>query len=284
MKKLLFILLLLNLTAVTMGDDQNRVMQILAVGKEINATDEQVACAIASGWSAEEFAMGKIRLIGPNKAPKGSPVQISVEGMPEKAAELWRRHPVKPTDVWLELYDRSGERINIFWSSEAGPRTFELIVAENGVEIPTLDIATYHLQYGETTTDPVTSIPEPDTPSAELQTLIEPLVAYDFYRKGVLDTGDLVNLTEFYLDFADVISRDGGNVVDTTTMFRNVYINAGTLMFQQTGMKGKYEGLNDIVDTIISTHIGLKAMGFDEVKTHNVLNAVAWAFYQHLEK
>lgn len=275
MKKLLFIFLLLNLTVVAVADDQNRIMQILAAGKEINATDEQVACAITEGWSAEEFAMGKIRLIAPDKAPRGSPIQIAVEGMPEKAAELWRRHPTYPTDVWLELYDRGGKRVNIFWSSEAGPRTFELIVAENGPEIPTLDIATHQLQYGETTTGPVTSDQKPDTPSVELQRLVEPLVGY------ILVTGDLINLTGFYLDFANVISRDGGNVVSSATIFRSVYMDAGALMFQQTGMKGKYKGLGDTVDAIITTHIG---RNFDEVKAHDVLNAVAWAFYQHLEK
>lgn len=287
MKKILLIfVLMLNLTSVVMAGDQNHVMQILTIGKEINATDEQVAAAIADGCTCKEFIariMGKIRLIAPDKAPIGSPVQISAEGVPKKAAELWRRHPMQPTDVWLELYDRDGKQVNIFWSSDAGPRTFELVVAENGSEIPTLDIATHQLQYGKPgpSPTPVPSIPEPETPSTALQRLVEPLAA--LAANKILDTGDLLNLTEFYFDFADVVRRDAADVIATTATFRAVYMDAGGLMFQQTGMKGKYAGLSEIVDGIISDYIGLDIESLDAVKTSDVLNAVAWTFYQPLK-
>ena len=282
MKKILIFLLLI-LTTTILADDQNRVVQILAVGKEISATDKQVACAIADGCTPEEFiarVMGKIKLIAPDEAPKGSPVLISVEGMPEKVAELWRRYPVQPTDVWLQLYDRNGKRVNIFWSANAGPRTFELIIAENGPEVPTLGIATHYLQYGKSL-PPVTSIPEPDTPSAELQKLVVSVMEIE-----ILDTGDLLNLTEFYFDFADIVRRDGlasEPVITTTTMFRNVYMKAGTLVFQQTGMKGKYENLNETIDNIISNYIGLNVGPLDATKTADVLNAIAWALYQEIK-
>lgn len=283
MKKFLLIfVLVLNLTP-ALADEQSRVIQILSVSKEINATNEQVACAITDGCTPKEFiarVMGKIRLDAPDKAPTGSPIQISVEGLPETSTQLWRRHPIRPTDVWLELYDRSGKQVNIFWSSDAGPRTFELIVAENGPDVPTLDFATHFLQYGEGTPT-VPSGPIPNTPSTELQRLVEPLATYA--ANTILDTGDLLNLTEFYFDFADVVRRDGANVISTTADFRAVYMNAGALMFQQTGMKGKYAGLSEIVDGVISNYVGLDVRGLNAVKTADVLNAVAWAFYQSLK-
>jgi len=287
MKKILIIFLLF-LTSVTVADDQNRVMQILTIAKEINATDAQIALAIANNASPEEFAKGPIRLIAPDKAPKGSPIQISVEGLPEKVTELWRRHPQMPTDVWLELYDRNGKPINIFWSSDAGPRMFELIIAENGPEVPTIDIATHQLQYGPVPSDPVPNPPKPNIPepSIELQGLVGPLLEFDFLaasQEGVLDTGDLLNLTEFYLDFASGVGRGKATIIDTTATFRTVYMNAGALMFQQTGMKGKYKNLGDTIDNILSSYMGLNVVKLDAIMTSDVLNAVAWAFYQQVK-
>ena len=125
------------------------------------------------------------------------------------------------------------------------------------------------------------SIPEPPTPSAALQKLVEPLATFAASR--ILDTGDLLNLTEFYYDFADTVRRDNARVVSTTAMFRSVYMDAGALMFQQTGMKGKYAGLSEIVDGIVSDYVGLDIVQLNATKTADVLNAVAWAFYQPLK-
>lgn len=281
------IIFLLNLTVAFPAEplEQNRVIQILSIAKKVKATDTQVAVAIASGITPEEFltqTMGRIRLVAPDKVPKGSPVQIVVEGMPKKAAELWRRHPEMPTDVWLELYDRNGKPVNIFWSSDQGPRIFELIVAENGPEVPILEIASHQMLYGLGPGPTPIPFPEPPSPSSELQSAVEPLV--QFAAREVVGAQDLLNLTEFYFDFADIVRRDNANVIKTTATFRNTYINAGGLMFQQTGMKGKYAGMAEIVDGIISDSIGLDIVPLDAQKTANVLNAVAWAYYQPLKE
>ncbi len=273
----LIIVILLNLSVAFAAEpiEQKRIIQILAVAKEVEATDVQVAIAVANGITPEEFATqvaNTLRLIAPDKVPVGTPVRISVEGMPEKAAELWRRHPEMPTDVWLELYDRNGKPVNIFWSSDQGPRTFELIMATNGPETPLIEIASHKLQYGALHT-----LPEPPTPL--LQATVAELAAFS----NRVEAQDLLNLTEFYLDFADVVRRDGlasKPVVNTTSIFRSTYMNAGGLMFQQTGMQGKYDGMAEIVDSIITSELGLDIVPFDAQKTAEVLNAVAWAYYQ----
>ena len=254
------------------ASEQNRVIHILDIAKKVDATQKQVAAAIAGGATPKEFAVqvtGKIRLVAPDKAPKGSPVQIAVEGMPEKAAEIWRRYPIFPTDVWLELYDRNGNPVNIFWSSDQGPRTFELIVAENGPDVPTLDMATHLLQYGEDTVPvPVPIVPDP---SPALQLAVQPLVEFE------IEASDLLNLTEFYHDFADVVRRDNGSTIATTAILRATYMSAGKLMFQQTDMTGKYVGLSTIIDNIIATQIGLDIVPLNVPLTADTLDAVAWA-------
>ncbi|MEA1999537.1 MAG: hypothetical protein U9N61_09510 [Euryarchaeota archaeon] len=262
--------------------EQDRVMQILFIAKEIDATDAQVAEAVADGITPKEFVaqvMGRIRLVAPDKAPKGSPVQIAVEGMPAEATELWRRHPQMPTDVWLELYDRNQSPVNIFWSQEEGPRTFELIVAENGPKVPVLEIASHKIQYGKNLNPEPLPIPEPPP---TLQQKVQPIIDL-MADNNSLVAGDLLNLAEFYFDFADIVRRDNGVIIENTLIFRNTYIKAGALMFQQTGMLGRYSGLSEIVDGIISDYIGLDVIPLNATKTADILNAVAWAFYQSLE-
>lgn len=276
------LVILLNLTVALPAEptEQKRIVQILTVAKEVEATDIQIATAVANKITPEEFAAqitNQLHLIAPDKVSVGTPVQISVEGMPEKATELWRRHPEMPTDVWLELYDRNGNPVNIFWSSDQGPRTFELIVAENGIgeNSPILQIASHTLQYGEGVS-PSPTFPEPLTPSSRLQSAVAELAAFC----NRVEAQDLLNLTEFYLDFADIVRRDSSLVIKTTVIFRNTYMNAGGLMFQQTGMQGKYDGMAEIVDSIITSQLGLDIVPFDAQKTAEVLNAVAWAYHQ----
>jgi len=269
-----WIVLLIILSKCIAQEEQGRVLQILSIAKEINATDVQIAEAIANGDTPKEFVtktLDKLRLIAPEKASPGSPVQIQVEGLPEKAAELWRRFPVYSSDVWLELFDRAGNPINIFWSSDQGPRTFELIVAENGPEIPTINIATHKLEYGS---EPIPG-PQPPLPSPTLQHVVSPLA--DYAKR--IEAQDLYNLTEFYMDFANIIKRDT-SIIKNTLVFRNTYSNAGQLMFQQTGMQGKYAGLSELVDNIISDQLGLDIVPLDREKTASVLSAIAWAFHK----
>lgn len=257
--------------------DENCIIQILAIAKENNISDKQVAIAIESGITPEEFSnqiTGMIRIVAPDKATVGSPVLISVEGISAKSTVLWQRYPVTSgDDVFLELYDKNNNPVNIFWSSTGGTRTFMLIVAENGLKTPTIEIATHTLAYGSgpgPTPDPIV-VP---TPSQELQILVEPLVVFT----SRVEKADLLNLTEFYFDFADIIRRDNSDVVTTTDVFRSTYIKAGNLMFQQTGMKGKYAGLAEITDGIIMDYLGEDVRASDATRTADVLNAVAWAF------
>jgi len=64
-------------------------------------------------------------------------------------------------------------------------------------------------------------------------------------------------LAEFYADFADVVRRDT-EIIKTTDHLRTGHSRAGRLMFQETGMKGKYPGLAEAVDGAIEAAIGRK--------------------------
>jgi len=94
-------------------------------------------------------------------------------------------------------------------------------------------------------------------------------------------------LAAFYQSLADVIQRDGGNVVTTTSQLREINRRAGLLMFQKTGIQGKHPGLAEAIDTAIAEGVGLEETpdGYEDVQLDaqavgrlvDVLRAVAWA-------
>lgn len=251
--------------------EQSRVAQILLIAEENNIPSDRVAEAISKGTLPVDFATtvtGKLRIEAPDIAPQGSPVQVSISGLPEKCTVLWRVTPVTSDLIWKTLYDKDQKPIHLFWSDTPNTYTFEVIVAENGTTKPTIEIIKHELEY--LSTGPINVpivIPEP---SNRLQTVTRPLLDLK------IEQDDLLNLTEFYSDFADVVRRDS-NIIKTTAIFRSTYTDAGQLMFQQTGMKGKYPELAPAIDKILASELGLEVAPLNHAEVADLLEAVAWS-------
>ena len=87
-------------------------------------------------------------------------------------------------------------------------------------------------------------------------------------------------LAAFYLALADVIARDQGKVISTTSQVRELNQRAGLLMFQRTAIAGKYPGLAEAVDKVLEDAIGLDNVTLDTAKQKaaiDALGAIAWA-------
>jgi len=105
-------------------------------------------------------------------------------------------------------------------------------------------------------------------PSAEMQALVTPIIA--------ISDPDLVL---FYQDFADIIERDS-EIIKTTGTIQTANSRAGQLMFQNTGMKGKYPGLAENVDAAIIGAIGKQNIALTtdlRAKAVEVFEAISWA-------
>jgi len=79
---------------------------------------------------------------------------------------------------------------------------------------------------------------------------------------------------------ADVIARDQGKVVQTTSQLRELHRRAGLLMFQRTGIEGKYPGLAEAIDKVLCDQIGLDEVTLDAAKQMAAIDtfrALAWA-------
>ena len=112
-----------------------------------------------------------------------------------------------------------------------------------------------------------------DTPSAELQVLVSPL------RELGMSEKDAAKASKFFLDFADVLSRDD-SVIKTTSDIREGYIRAETLMLQRTEMVGKYPGFGQVKDDILVEILGLDRLPLTPEKRSKaveVFKAMAWA-------
>jgi len=271
LKKTLLVFLLLSTSA--FAQRQARITSILSAAKKFNVSDAQLIEAINNDTPVEAFVKkysGQLSIIGPEKAPVGSPVQIQVRGMPEKCAVRWNRSPATSDQVLLNLYDAEGQRVILFWGSTPGTIKFELLIATNGTDVPEIKTASYELEYGQSA-PPVPPTPPVPAPSKELQDLVDPIRDI---KISTLDTGHLV---EFYNDFATVVHNDSTEI-STTEIFRNVYVKAGTLMFKETNIGGKYAGLAEIVDGIIADELGLEVKSLDRDKAEDLLRAIAWGF------
>jgi hypothetical protein len=126
--------------------------------------------------------------------------------------------------------------------------------------------------------DPKPTI-EVDTPSAVLQLLVKgitPLLTGDKAKE------DGVELAKFYLDMANVIERDS-TVIKTTTHIRTLNVNAGQLMFQKTGIQGRYTGLSQEIDNVFVAVLTKDNTELTPAKRQELvqaLKAIAWACLQ----
>lgn len=112
-----------------------------------------------------------------------------------------------------------------------------------------------------------------DEPSEELKELVLPI------RGVITDKKDAIKTANFFLAFADVVSRDK-DVITSTSTLREGFVRAEKLMLQGTEMVGKYPGFGLKKDAILAEAIGLDKVELDDEKRARavaVLRAIAWA-------
>jgi hypothetical protein len=117
--------------------------------------------------------------------------------------------------------------------------------------------------------------PTPVRPNDALVAAVGPVVAI---LKDHPEDGR--NLAAFYEAIADVIARDQGKVVQTVAQVRELNRRAGLLMFQKTGIEGKYPGLATAIDKVLEDRIGLDDVPVDAAKRAAAIEAfkaLSWA-------
>jgi hypothetical protein len=117
--------------------------------------------------------------------------------------------------------------------------------------------------------------PRPDRPSDAVAAAVAPVATI---LKGHAEDG--AKLAGFYAALADVVTRDQGKVIETTAQLRELHRRAGLLMFQRTGIEGKYPGLAEAIDKVLADRIGLDNVKMDVTKQTaavEAFHALAWA-------
>jgi hypothetical protein len=182
--------------------------------------------------------------------------------------------------------DDKGAPIVSYWahysSMKAGTIYFVLVATEDNKS----DVGLHTLIYGggnptPVPPDPVT--PEIPTPSSDLVSIVSPITPILVGEKSQLKK-DVSALKSFYLEMADTLTRDKDTkVIKTTDQLRQTNINAGTIAFQNTGMKSRYPGLGQAIDKALADKLGLDIVELTDLKRKDAIDiftAIAWACQQ----
>lgn len=117
-----------------------------------------------------------------------------------------------------------------------------------------------------------------DEPTEEMKTLasgLSDLVVGE-------DAGvDKVRLAQFYAQLSHVVRKEP-DFLKTTGQFREYNSTSGQINFAGIAMKGKYSGLGEAVDNVISEAIGLDNVSLDSAKRNRLadtLAAISWEFW-----
>jgi len=172
-----------------------------------------------------------------------------------------------------------------YWAhfSSTKPGTYYFIFG--AVENDKLDIAVHKIVNGEEPSPNPNPIPdlvitEPDEPYKSYVTPIIPLI------KGEHALDDGYALARFFLDFSDVVGRDS-SILKTTNDLRELNIKAGKLMFQKTGIDGRYAGLSDAIDKAFEKALTLQNVDLDDEKRQKavkIAHAIGWATLEAAKK
>jgi len=115
-----------------------------------------------------------------------------------------------------------------------------------------------------------------DEPTLEYKTLMQKIVAIDIEKE------DAKQISDFFLEVADVIKSDPGFLV-STGKFREFNIKSGGLNFAGLELKDKYPSLGEEIDSAITNTVGLEDQELTIEKRKDLrdcLNAIAWGVYQ----
>lgn len=179
--------------------------------------------------------------------------------------------------------DKMGVPIVNYWAhfSSMNPGTFYFVLI--ATEDNKSDVAIHTLVYGgggpNPPVPPTPPTPDIPQPSADLVALVKPIADLFVGDKATIKK-DSANLSAFYMDMAETIERDRATqVIKTTDNVRQTNISAGKLMFQNTGIKGRYPGLGEAIDKALAAKLGLDIVDLTDAKRTEVVNmfkALAW--------
>ena len=243
------------------------------------------------------YAQPKAVIVGKDVAAVGESVWLKTNGSSGKNF-VWKVFPIEAEQSFTPLpifggLDANKNPIIFNWghfSSITPGNYYFLFIAVEGDNI---DIALHQLKYGNPVPGPGPG-PQPDVPDPTLEGLVAPTGALLTLVQPIsnLIVGptakvDGKDLAYFYLELANQIERDGqgAKLFKDTSVLRDLNSTAGSLMFQQTGMKGRYSTLGATIDGILSTSIGLDIAVLDDAANKRAtaiqaLKAIAWATYQ----
>ena len=129
-----------------------------------------------------------------------------------------------------------------------------------------------------------------DEPTAAMKAVVQPVAAL---VTGTNATVDRAALSEFYLAWGDMLQRDAlSKKVTTTLALHDANVSSGLLMFQQTGIQGRYATLAEQINKTLAAWVGLldangKVLNvpFDDAKRAKAVEyckGLAWALNQSL--
>lgn len=178
--------------------------------------------------------------------------------------------------------DKNGQPIVSWWGVYSSSKPGNLFFVFTAAESDKSDTAVQAITYGGGNA-PVVPVPTVPTPSADLVTLVQPITLTFSGSDKTAITNDTTRLANFYISLAKQVQADGAGakrIVDTAAL-RQVHTTAGQLGL--AGLKGKYPGLGDAVDKVITTKLGLDVTALTDVKRQdavNTFNAIGWALLQ----
>lgn len=237
---------------------------------------------------ATAFGVPTAKLTGPATLKVGYTARITTEGSTGKTFQ-WKIFPEDSKDA-LTIYplapttpDLPQQYLALFESAKPGMYIITFVATEGDQS----DIFQLALVNGDGVIppgpdpNPVIVVPNVPVPVAYLQNIVLPIKAKMVGQDVKKDSAELAN---FYNDMADVIERDMiQNKISTTGAIRTLNINAGTLMFEKTGIKGKYVGLGDTIDNALVQVLTLEDVPLSSIKRQDAINifrALAWQFSQ----
>ena len=115
-------------------------------------------------------------------------------------------------------------------------------------------------------------------PSPELKAKVAPVTE----RLSGGDKEDAAHLAALYAALADAIRRETEQI-KTTSQLRMANKKAGAILFARRSIAGKYPGLRETLDGIVSDALGRENKQLDDATRKmaaDVFSALAWACHQ----
>tara|TARA_Y100001938_G_scaffold27825_1_gene37455 strand:- start:476 stop:889 length:414 start_codon:yes stop_codon:yes gene_type:complete len=86
-------------------------------------------------------------------------------------------------------------------------------------------------------------------------------------------SSDKAYISDIYKSLADVITRDAGTRVTTTSVWRDIHRDTLALAVESTAIKGKYPGLDTAIEEVMSKHFSLENRPIDAELASKIADA-----------